>query len=156
MIEITIRLKPGRALHFAALLRTAADLETDPGQAKHYRGTARRIERLPKSRTAQRRRPARTTPTRTASVRPPSGPRPIRYTPRVQRPRHPGIDESAVQCVIIGAHPLPVLSRDEARLACWHLTGRGHSAAEIAERLQVAKRTINRWRAEDRQGVAYR
>ncbi|WP_262058565.1 hypothetical protein [Streptomyces sp. STR69] len=151
MIEITIRLKPGRALHFAALLRTAADLETDPGQAKHYRGAARHIERLPKSRTLPRRRPGRPTPTRPAS-----GPRPIRYTPRVQRPRHPGIDESAVQCVVLNVHPLPVLSRAEARLACWHLTGRGYSAAEIADRLQVAQRTINRWRAEDRQAVTTR
>lgn len=155
MIEITIRLKPGRAHEFAALLRTAATTEPDPGQARHYRGAARQIERLPKSTCAvERRRIARSMSGRKGSVRPASGPRPIRYTPRVQRPRHPGIDESAVQCVVLNVHPLPTLSRAEARLACWHLTACGYSAAEIADRLSVAQRTINRWRAEDRQAVA--
>lgn len=155
MIEITIRLKPGRATAFASLLRAAADLETDRGQAKRYRGAARQIERLPKAtRSENRHRYTRPAPVRAASVRPASAPRPLRYTPRVQRPKHPEIDEAAVQRVVLGIHPLPVLTREEARLACWHLTGRGCSAPEIAERLFVAQRTINRWRAEDRQVVA--
>ncbi|MFG2780777.1 hypothetical protein ACGFY7_23355 [Streptomyces prunicolor] len=150
MIEITIRLKPGRALHFAALLRAIADLEGDRGQAKHYRGGARQIERHTRTRRPRPQRPAQR-PQRPASRT--DSVRPFRYTPRVQRPHHPGIDESAVQRVLLGLRPLPILSRAEARLACWHLTGDGCSAPEIARRLSVAQRTINRWRAEDRQAA---
>jgi len=159
MIEITIRLKPGRATAFASLLRAIADMESDRGQAKRYRGAARQIERLPKATRSERRRPTRSTSgrpklARTAPTRPASAPRPLRYTPRVQRPKHQEIDEGAVQRVVLGIHPLPVLTREEARLACWHLTGRGCSAPEIAERLFVAQRTVHRWRAEDQQAVA--
>ena len=149
MIEITIRLKPGCAADFAALLRTTAAAEPDPGQARHYRGAARQIERQTRARRprpqqpAARQRPA----TRTDSARP------IRYTPRVQRPRHRGIDDGAVQRVVEGLRPLPTLSRAEARLACWQLTERGCPAVEIAERIRIAKRTVHRWRAEDQQGV---
>jgi DNA-binding NarL/FixJ family response regulator len=141
MIEITVRVKPGCAPRVAALLRTAAEIEADRGQAKALRGAARRIERLTRTnRTAPpRRRPEPKTSTA----------RPIRYRPRVQRPHHPEIDERAVQRVVLGLRPLPVLTRAEARLACWHLTARGCSAPEIAERLCVAQRTVHRWRAED-------
>ncbi|MFF7452152.1 MULTISPECIES: hypothetical protein [unclassified Streptomyces] len=143
MIEITIRVKPACAARLAALLRTTADLETDRGQAKAYRGAARSIERI----TRTGRRPAHTRPHTVAA------PTPIRYTPRVQRPRHGGIDEAAVTRVVLGLRPMPVLSRDEARLACWYLTQHEAPAGEIADRVRVAKRTVHRWRAEDRQGV---
>lgn len=143
MIEITVRLKPGCALRFAELLRDSAATEQDRGQAKAYRGAARQIERL--ARTG--RRPA----TRTAAQLPAA--QPIRFTPRVQRPRHEDIDERAVQRVVLGLRPLPELSRNEARLACWYLTRHEAPASEIADRVRIAKRTVHRWRAEDRQAV---
>ncbi|MFC8515530.1 hypothetical protein [Streptomyces sp. NPDC057257] len=149
MIEITIRLKPSCAHRFAALLRTTALTEPDRGQARAYRGAARRIERTPGLR-----RPAPTK--RPAPVKAPAAPRPHRYTPRAQRPHHRGIDERAVQRVVLGLRPLPVLSRAEARLACWHLTQHEAPASEIAERIHVAKRTVHRWRAEDRKAVTTR
>jgi hypothetical protein len=151
MIEITIRVKPACAARLAAILRTTADLEEDRGQAKAYRGAARRIERTPGIRrpAARTQRPA---PARQKSTRP-TAPRPHRYTPRVQRPNSRAIDERAVQRVVAGDHPFPVLSRVEARTACWHLTQLGCSASEIAERVRIAKRTVHRWRAEDRQAV---
>lgn len=130
MIEITIQLKPSSAARFAALLRTAAACETDRGQAKAYRGAARAVERAPGLR-----RPA------------------DRYTPRVQRPQHKAIDEGAVQRVILGERPFPVLTRAEARRACWQLTQLDCPASEIAERVRIAQRTVHRWRAEDRQAV---
>lgn len=147
MIEITIRVKPACAARLAALLRTTADLEADRGQAKAYRGAARSIERA----TRTGRRPAHTRPHTPAPA-----PRTFRYTPRVQRPQHDGIDETAVTRVVLGLRPLPVLSRDEARLACWYLTQHEAPASEIAERVRIAKRTVHRWRAEDRQAVTSR
>lgn len=143
MIEITIRVRPSCAARFAALLRATAQTETSPGQAKAYRGAARRLEQLARV----DRRPAAQAPDAN------SGPRPIRYTPQAQRPTYKGVDERAVQRVVLGHRPLPVLTRDEARLACWHLTQQRCSAPEIAERIHVNQRTVHRWRAEDRQAV---
>jgi ATP/maltotriose-dependent transcriptional regulator MalT len=126
MIEITVRVKnPAAARALARMLREAAEDELDAGQCRHWRGAARRLEEAS---------------------------RPFRYTPRVQRPTHAEIDDEAVRRVVRGEHPLPLLTRDEARLACWHLTVRGCSAPEIAERVKVAPRTVVRWRRED-QGV---
>lgn len=128
MIELTIRvsnLETGRRL--AALLRDAAAEEPHRGQARHYRASASRLERLT---------------------------RPFRYTPRVQRPASQEIDELAIRRVVRGEHPLPVLSRTEARIASLHLWRRGVSAAETARRIRVAQRTVVRWRAEDRQAAA--
>lgn len=133
MIEITLRIKPGCARRFADLLRTAAACEPDRGQAKAYRGAARTIERAP-------------------GIRRP-GSRPYAYTPRVQRPQHDVIDEGALRRVILGERPFPVLTRAEARKACWHLTQLDCPASEIAERVRIAQRTVHRWRAEDRQAV---
>ncbi|MFC9847756.1 hypothetical protein ACFWFF_01400 [Streptomyces sp. NPDC060223] len=122
MIEITVRLKPGRARHFAGLLRTAAAIEADRGQAKAFRGAARHLEHAT---------------------------RPLRYTPPVKRPRHREIDEEAVQRVVRGLRPYPVLSPAEARLACRRLTAARVAASEIADRVRTTQRTVNRWRAED-------
>lgn len=125
-VEITVRVKnPAAARTLAGLLRGAADREVDRGQAKHWRGAARQCEQLA---------------------------RPFRYRPRVQRPASSGVDEMAVRRVVRGERPLPLLNRAEARLACWHLTVLGCSAAEIAERVDVVQRTVARWRSED-QGV---
>ncbi|HTL15110.1 MAG TPA: hypothetical protein VL251_08450 [Thermomonas sp.] len=142
MIEITIRVKPGCAARVAELLRRTAAVEPDRGQARALRGAARRLERLTP------RRPARQATAPNANT-----PRPHRYTPRVQRPRHQHIDERAVQRVVLGEQPLPLLTRAEARLACWYLTQRACSAPEIASRVRVAQRTVHRWRAEDRQAA---
>lgn len=126
MIEIPVRVKnPAAARTLAELLRAVAEAESDRGQAKCWRGAARQLEQVA---------------------------RPFRYTPRIQRPRHTGIDHEAVRRVVRGEHPLPLLTRDEARLACWHLTARGRSAAEIAGLVAVSQRTVTRWRTED-QGV---
>lgn len=126
MIEITIRVKPACAARLAALLRNCASTEPDRGQAKAYRGAARRLEHAT---------------------------RPVRYMPRTPRPAHREIDEEAVQRVVLGLRPLPQLSRTEARLACLQLTRRQCPALEIADRVQVAPRTVQRWRAEDQKQV---
>ncbi|RRQ79374.1 hypothetical protein CQW39_09505 [Streptomyces griseofuscus] len=128
MIDVTVRVKsPTAARLLAGLLRQAAADEADRGQARHWRGAARRLDecvRLP------------------------------RYAPRVRRPQAAEIDHSAVRRVVTGAHPLPVLTRDEARLACWHLMVNGCSITESAERLGVRPRTVSRWRAEDLGGCS--
>lgn len=127
MIEITIRLNtPDTARRFAKNLRALAADEAHPGQDRAFRSAAVQLERLT---------------------------RPVRYTPRVQRPKNREIDELAIRRVVRGERPLPVLSRTEARLACLQLTQRGHSAAEVAERIRVVKRTVERWRAEDQRGA---
>lgn len=128
MIEITIRLKgPAQARRLAALLRTLADTDQDRGQAKTYRGAARRLERIAR-------------PNRFTTTRPP-------------RPAHAELDEEAVQRVVKGLRPLPKLSRAEARIACWRLTARRCSAPEIAARIGATERTVRRWRAEDREAA---
>lgn len=128
MIEITLHvsdIETGRRV--AAVLRAAAADEQHRGQARHYRAAASRLERLV---------------------------RPFRYTPPVERPKPEEIDELAVRRVVRGEHPLPVLSRTEARLAAMQLTLRGVSAAEISRRTRVAQRTVHRWRAQDQKAVA--
>ncbi|MFI6251466.1 helix-turn-helix domain-containing protein [Streptomyces sp. NPDC051016] len=128
MIEITIQVadfETGRRL--VALLRDASASETHRGQARHYQAAAARLDRLV---------------------------RPFRaYAPRAKRPQAQEIDEGAIQRVVHGEQPLPVLSRAEARIACLRLTDRGKSAAVIARRTQIAPRTVQRWRAEDRPAV---
>lgn len=129
MMELTIQVadfETGRRL--VDLLRDAATRETHRGQARHYRAAAARLERLV---------------------------RPFRcYRPRVQRPKGQRIDDLAIQRVVRGDRPYPVLSRAEARIACLRLTDRGVSAAEIAERTHIAARTVQRWRSEDTKGAA--
>lgn len=123
MIEVTVRVKnPAAARTLAELLRSVAEAEGDRGQAKCWRGAARQLEQIA---------------------------RPFRYKPKVRRPQHRDIDHEAVRRVVRGDRPLPLLTRDEARLACWYLTARGVAAAEIAERIDVDPRTVWRWRAED-------
>ena len=122
-------MEPGRAgaqaRRLAAVLRNLADTDPDRGQAKTYRGSARRLEHLA---------------------------RPFRYTTtRPPRPKHAELDEEAVQRAVEGLRPLPPLSRTEARITCWSLTARKCSAAEIAERVGATERTGRRWRAEDRE-----
>lgn len=124
MIEITIRLKgPSQARRLAAVLRNLADTDPDRGQAKTYRGAARRLERIAR-------------PFRPTTTRPP-------------RPAHAELDEKAVQRAVQGIRPLPPLSRSEARIACWRLTALKCSAPEIAARVGATERTVRRWRAED-------
>ncbi|MFE6488340.1 hypothetical protein ACFVGN_36160, partial [Streptomyces sp. NPDC057757] len=123
MIEITIRLKgPAQGRRLATMLRTLAATDPDRGQAKIYRGVARHLERTGRNRYT--------------TTHPP-------------RPAHTELDEGAVQRVVTGLRPLPPLSRTEARIACWRLTARRCSASEIAARIGVSRRTVNRWRAED-------
>ncbi|RMB85598.1 helix-turn-helix domain-containing protein [Streptomyces shenzhenensis] len=124
MIEITVSLASiDTARRFARMLHTAADAEPHRGQARSWRRAAARLERFAN--------PARS------------------YRPRVRRPRHSEIDEEAVQRVVHGLRPYPVLSRAEARLACYRMTVAGHSTREIAGRVGIARRTVSRWRAED-------
>lgn len=125
MIEITIRLKgPAQGHRLATQLRALAAIDPDRGQAKHYRGAAYRLERIP----------------RYATTRPP-------------RSTHAELDEEAIERVVEGLRPLPPLSRAEARAACFRLTQRRYSAPEIAERIGATPRTVRRWRAEDREAV---
>ncbi|MEV7389577.1 helix-turn-helix domain-containing protein [Streptomyces sp. NPDC091215] len=129
MIEVTIQVadfETGRRL--VTLLRDTAAGEPHRGQARHYRAAARRLERL-------------VGPFR-------------RYAPRARRPRSQQIDDLAIQRVVRGESPLPVLSRTEARIACLRLTDRGVSASEIARRTHIAQRTVQRWRSEDQKAVA--
>ncbi|WP_228975003.1 helix-turn-helix domain-containing protein [Streptomyces sp. DH12] len=70
--------------------------------------------------------------------------------PQVQRPRDPEIDELAVERVVRGYAPYPVLTRQEALEACRRMTEAGLSSRVIAERTGVVRRTVHRWRDEDR------
>lgn len=81
------------------------------------------------------------------------GPRPA-LRPAVQRPEDEVVDELAVERVVRGQQPYPLLTEPEAREAARQLTAFGASAGEIAERVGVQPRTVHRWRAEDRAAVA--
>ena len=79
--------------------------------------------------------------------------RTVRYVGlgRYQRgPRRRGddIDDIAVERAMHG-DPL-VLTLPERELAVQLLTSRGHSALEIARRLRIAPRTVERYRAAER------
>lgn len=125
MIEVTIRLKgPAQGRRLAAQLRALAAIDPDRGQAKMYRGTAKRLERIP----------------RYATTRP-------------TRPAHTELDDEAIERVVKGLLPLPKLSREEARTACFRLTERGCSTSDIAHRVGATERTVTRWRAENRTAV---
>lgn len=69
---------------------------------------------------------------------------------RIKRPRDD--DEIAVQRVLAGDRPYPVLSPADARCVFMHMDARGASAREIANRLYCDQATITRWRRERRQG----
>jgi DNA-binding NarL/FixJ family response regulator len=64
--------------------------------------------------------------------------------------RTPDVDDLAVRLVVDDGHDLP-LNGPERRRAATILTARGCSVAEIAERLHITTRTVNRWRADDDQ-----
>jgi hypothetical protein len=78
------------------------------------------------------------------------GASPYRYKRRVRRPADN--DEVAVQRVLSGDHPCPVLSLDDARHVFKIMSARGVSATIIAQRLYCDRATIVRWRREHRNG----
>ncbi|MFI1563836.1 hypothetical protein ACH4ZX_12385 [Streptomyces sp. NPDC020490] len=59
----------------------------------------------------------------------------------------PGIDFLAVERVVNGDLPLPRLNEAEQELAARLMTREALGAEEIAERLNVEPRIVNRWRA---------
>lgn len=61
---------------------------------------------------------------------------------------HRGMDLVAIERVLAGSPPLPVLTEDEAAYAVVVGTARGLSAEELGERLRVAARTVVRMRAD--------
>lgn len=62
---------------------------------------------------------------------------------------HRGIDLVAVKRMVYGMVPRPALTEEEQRYVCRAMSQTDWSAAEIAERLGVAERTVTRWRRED-------
>lgn len=69
---------------------------------------------------------------------------------RITRSRDVYMDETAVDRVVRGSVPYPVLTLPEVREAARRLTRHGVIAAEIAARAGVTPRTVYRWRAADR------
>ena len=67
---------------------------------------------------------------------------------RGPRRRRDDIDDVAVERAMHG-DPL-VLTLPERKLAVQRLTSRGHSAVEIARRVRIAPRTVERYRAAER------
>lgn len=59
---------------------------------------------------------------------------------------HRGVDRIAVQRVVDGDRPLPVLQPQEQRVAFDLMARAGLSDREIAKRLGMAERTAVRWR----------
>lgn len=61
------------------------------------------------------------------------------------------IDHEAVRRTVKGSYPLPPLSRAEAQEVSAILTAEGWTAAHIAHRVDVVRRTIERWRAAEKE-----
>lgn len=72
--------------------------------------------------------------------------RAIRHAARPGTTQYRGMDLNAVRRTVAGTHPLPPLSPDETRLAFAWMTTREVPIRDIADRLGVAAKTIERWR----------
>lgn len=60
------------------------------------------------------------------------------------------IDAEAVERVVRGVRPLPKLTREEARRACWEMENNSFTPREIQSRLHtVSLRTVYRWRKDN-------
>jgi FixJ family two-component response regulator len=71
---------------------------------------------------------------------------------KVERPPDCGeVDEMAVDRVVRGSYPYPVLSESDLPVAWRRLEADGKSARQIAVRLHVATRTVTRWRKRERE-----
>lgn len=68
----------------------------------------------------------------------------------VRRPKDD--DEVAVDLVVNGYPPYPVLSRADARRALIRLKKKDLSVPQMAERLHASPRTINYWLRDLREG----
>lgn len=70
---------------------------------------------------------------------------------KVPRPEDDGPpDEFDIDHVVNGSPPYPALKESDLHRAWRLLEEKGKSAKRIAERLQVATRTVTRWRARAR------
>lgn len=74
------------------------------------------------------------------------------HTYRRWVPRPKEDDPVAVERVLRGEHPLPVLSHADARKVFMVLDAEGKSARAIAGLLHVCAETIHRWRSQRRNG----
>ncbi len=68
----------------------------------------------------------------------------------IHRPAFAEIRWDVVERAANGPSPYPRLSDEEAREVSRQLTEEGKSARYIAPRVEVAQRTINRWRREEK------
>lgn len=73
-----------------------------------------------------------------------------RFGHRVIRPTFDHIRWDVVERAAFGPAPYPRLSDQEAREVARQLTEEGKSARHISDRVEVAQRTVNRWRREAR------
>lgn len=113
-----------QSIRLTQILRNAAEHELDEDTVKEFRRIARLI------------------------VQNSGGP--YAYKQRIKRPKDD--DEVAVQRVLRGERPFPVLSHADARRVFVELNQRGKTARFIAECLYVDRATITRWRRERRKG----
>lgn len=123
-IALQAALTPRHAGRLVAILRAAAEVETLPYYSRKWRGMAEEIIDKSNGELRMHRRP-------------------------VKRPKEN--DEVAVQRVLKGEEPYPVLSREDARRVLARLTDQ-FSARELAYRLHVDSQTIVRWRKDVREG----
>lgn len=125
IITIEAHLSHAQGGRLVAILRAAAEIETLPYYSKKWREMAEDIIDNSDGELRMHRRP-------------------------VRRPKDD--DEVALNRVIKGEEPYPVLSRADARRAFVALTDE-YSARELAYRLHVDSQTIVRWRKERRNGT---
>lgn len=123
-IRFSIDVTERQAGRLAQILRRAAETEPNPEDAAKFRDIVYMIRD--------------------------KGGTPYRHKRPVRRPIEN--DEVAVQRVLKGEHPYPVLSRADARHVFAVMDKQGKSARDIAECLYVDRATITRWRRERRTG----
>ncbi|MEU5834542.1 helix-turn-helix domain-containing protein [Streptomyces diacarni] len=59
-----------------------------------------------------------------------------------------GVDLIAVERIVTGTRPFPALTQDEQRYAVVTMTSARVPVSEIADRLGIAERTVQRWQSE--------
>lgn len=122
-IEIVARLTKRQAGRLADILKRAAKYEESLEDARQFRAIAHQIKA--------------------------KGGTPFNHTQPVCRPLED--DAIALQRVLRGEEPFPVLSLDDAKRAFLILDSR-KTARQIAELLHVSYRTVFRWRRDRRNG----
>jgi hypothetical protein len=123
-IEVTLKLSPLRAVKFVSTMRRAADLCTTKDDMVFWRNVANVVADQCVGEI---------------------------LTTRYYVARPEDDDEVALQRVLRGEAPIPVLSRMDSRRVVAKL-GHKRSARQLGDLLYMNHRTVSRWRAEHARG----